>query len=30
MKCAEITDKVIEANESGKYEHIRLNYLNGD
>ena len=30
MKCAEITDKVIEAIESGKYDHIRLNYLNGD
>ena len=30
MKCAEITDKVIEAIESGKYDHIRLNYPNGD
>lgn len=30
MKCAEITDKVIEAIKSGKYEHIRLNYPNGD
>jgi len=30
MKCAEITDKVIEAVESGKYEFIRLNYPNGD
>jgi 2,3-bisphosphoglycerate-independent phosphoglycerate mutase len=30
MKCAEITDKVIEAIESGKYAFIRLNYPNGD
>ena len=30
MKCAEITDKVIAAIESGKYDHIRLNYPNGD
>ena len=30
MKCAEITDKVIEAIKSGKYQHIRLNYPNGD
>ena len=30
MKCAEITDKVIEAIKSGKYDHIRLNYPNGD
>ena len=30
MKCAEITDKVIEAIESGKYRFIRLNYPNGD
>ncbi|MDD7014574.1 MAG: 2,3-bisphosphoglycerate-independent phosphoglycerate mutase [Spirochaetales bacterium] len=30
MKCAEITDKVIEATKSGKYDHIRLNYPNGD
>ena len=30
MKCAEITDKVIEAIQSGKYQHIRLNYPNGD
>ncbi|MBQ7367140.1 MAG: 2,3-bisphosphoglycerate-independent phosphoglycerate mutase [Spirochaetaceae bacterium] len=30
MKCAEITDKVIEAIRSGKYNHIRLNYPNGD
>jgi 2,3-bisphosphoglycerate-independent phosphoglycerate mutase len=30
MKCAEITDKVLEAIESGKYAFIRLNYPNGD
>jgi 2,3-bisphosphoglycerate-independent phosphoglycerate mutase len=30
MKCAEITDKVIEAIESGSYAFIRLNYPNGD
>jgi len=30
MKCAEITDTVIEAIESGKYRMIRLNYPNGD
>ncbi|MCI1208560.1 MAG: 2,3-bisphosphoglycerate-independent phosphoglycerate mutase [Treponema sp.] len=30
MKCAEITDRVIAAVESGKYDHIRLNYPNGD
>ncbi len=30
MKCAEITDKVVEAIESGKYDHIRLNFPNGD
>jgi 2,3-bisphosphoglycerate-independent phosphoglycerate mutase len=30
MKCAEITDKVLEAIESGKYSFIRLNYPNGD
>ena len=30
MKCAEITDKVIDAIKSGKYDHIRLNYPNGD
>ena len=29
MKCAEITDKVIEAIKSGKYDHIRLNYPHG-
>lgn len=30
MKCAEITDKVIEAIEGGTYRMIRLNYPNGD
>jgi 2,3-bisphosphoglycerate-independent phosphoglycerate mutase len=30
MKCAEITDKVLAAIESGKYAFIRLNYPNGD
>jgi 2,3-bisphosphoglycerate-independent phosphoglycerate mutase len=30
MKCAEITDKVCQAIESGEYEFIRLNYPNGD
>ena len=30
MKAAEITDKVIEAIGSGKYNFIRVNYPNGD
>jgi 2,3-bisphosphoglycerate-independent phosphoglycerate mutase len=30
MKCAEITDHVLEAIPSGKYDFIRLNYPNGD
>ncbi len=30
MKAAEITDAVIEAIKSGKYNFIRLNYPNGD
>ncbi|MCX7787526.1 MAG: 2,3-bisphosphoglycerate-independent phosphoglycerate mutase [Spirochaetes bacterium] len=30
MKCAEITDYVIQAIHSGKYDFIRLNYPNGD
>ncbi|MDR0602209.1 MAG: 2,3-bisphosphoglycerate-independent phosphoglycerate mutase [Treponema sp.] len=30
MKCADITDRVIEAAGSGKYDFIRLNYPNGD
>ena len=30
MKCAEITDKLIEALESGKYRTLRVNFPNGD
>ncbi|HOE08444.1 MAG TPA: 2,3-bisphosphoglycerate-independent phosphoglycerate mutase, partial [Treponemataceae bacterium] len=30
MKCAEITDYILNAIESGKYDHIRLNFPNGD
>jgi 2,3-bisphosphoglycerate-independent phosphoglycerate mutase len=30
MKCAEITDELIRAIPSGKYDFIRLNYPNGD
>ena len=30
MKCAEITDEVCKAVESGNYDFIRLNYPNGD
>jgi 2,3-bisphosphoglycerate-independent phosphoglycerate mutase len=30
MKAAEITDKVIEAIKSNKFQFIRLNYANGD
>ena len=30
MKCAEIADSVIDAIKSGKYQHIRLNFPNGD
>jgi 2,3-bisphosphoglycerate-independent phosphoglycerate mutase len=30
MKCAEITDYILEAIPSGKYDFIRLNYPNGD
>ena len=30
MKCAEITDKLIEALESGKYTYLRCNFPNGD
>ena len=30
MKCAEITDKLIECMRSGKYKFIRVNFPNGD
>ncbi len=30
MKCAEITDRLIEVLESGKYDCIRVNFPNGD
>lgn len=30
MKCAEITDRLIEAIQSGKYPCIRVNFPNGD
>ncbi len=30
MKCPEITDKLIEALESGKYDCLRVNFPNGD
>ena len=30
MKCAEITDALIEALESGKYKYLRVNFPNGD
>jgi len=30
MQCAEITDRVIQAIESGEYRFIRLNFPNGD
>lgn len=30
MKCAEITDKLIEALRSGKYSFLRVNFPNGD
>lgn len=30
MKCAEITDKLIEALKSGKYKVLRVNFPNGD
>lgn len=30
MKCAEITDKLIEAINSGDYPYIKLNFPNGD
>ena len=30
MKAAEVTDKLIEAIESGKYDFLRVNFPNGD
>ena len=30
MKCAEITDKLIECLHSGKYKYLRVNFPNGD
>lgn len=30
MKCAEITDKLIEMLKCGKYKYLRCNYPNGD
>ncbi|MBE6604578.1 MAG: 2,3-bisphosphoglycerate-independent phosphoglycerate mutase [Ruminococcaceae bacterium] len=30
MKCAEITDKLIECLEGGKYKYLRVNFPNGD
>ena len=30
MKCAEITDKLIECLVSGKYRYLRVNFPNGD
>ena len=30
MKCAEITDQLIECLESGKYSYLRVNFPNGD
>lgn len=30
MKCAEITDRLIEALQSGKYKYLRVNFPNGD
>ncbi|MGZ8223266.1 MAG: 2,3-bisphosphoglycerate-independent phosphoglycerate mutase [Methylobacter sp.] len=30
MKCAEITDALIDAVRSGKYRYLRVNYANGD
>ncbi|MFO1419158.1 MAG: 2,3-bisphosphoglycerate-independent phosphoglycerate mutase [Methylotetracoccus sp.] len=30
MKCAEITDALIEAVRGGKYRYLRVNYANGD
>lgn len=30
MRCAEITDAVVEAIHSGRFDHVRLNFANGD
>ena len=30
MKCAEITDRLIECIESGEYDYLRVNFPNGD
>ena len=30
MKCAEITDRLIEELDSGKYKYLRVNFPNGD
>ncbi|WP_445367873.1 2,3-bisphosphoglycerate-independent phosphoglycerate mutase [Methylomonas sp. BW4-1] len=30
MKCAEITDTLIDAVRSGQYKYLRVNYANGD
>lgn len=30
MKCAEITDRLLECLESGKYRYLRVNFPNGD
>jgi len=30
MKCAEITDKLIECIESGEFKYLRVNFPNGD
>ncbi len=30
MKCAEITDTLMQAVKSGKYKYLRVNYANGD
>ena len=30
MKCADITDRVLEVIESGEYDFIRMNFPNGD
>ncbi len=30
MKCAEITDKLIECLQSGRYKYLRVNFPNGD